>query len=96
MLRHRISHVPYPLFSPVLGLVTSCLVSALWLSPFLKQPNVPHDVIGVALFALSAIIELLAEPLWVLSQTHSYVKLKVQCAEECLQILVLCLHLLPR
>eukprot|EP00731_Ephydatia_muelleri_P003795 Em0001g3795a len=49
--------------SPVLGLVTSCLVSALWLSPFLKQPNVPYDVI--------------AEPLWVLSQTHNYVKLKV-------------------
>lgn len=67
----------FPSFSPVLGLVTSCLVSALWLSPFLKQPNVPYDVIGVTLFSLSAITELLAEPLWVLSQTHNYVKLKV-------------------
>ena len=66
-------------FSPLLGLVTSCLVSALWLSPFLKQPNVPYDVIGVVLFSLSAITELLAEPLWVLSQTHNYVKLKVCC-----------------
>lgn len=63
--------------SPLLGLVTSSLVSALWLSPFLKQPDVQYDVIGVALFSVSAITELLAEPLWVLSQTHNYVKLKV-------------------
>ena len=57
-----------PPFSPVLGLVTSCLVSLLWLSPLLKQPNVPYDVIGVALFSVSAITELVAEPLWVMGQ----------------------------
>lgn len=38
---------------------------------------VPHYGAGVALFGLSAVLELLGEPFWVLAQAHMFVKLKV-------------------
>ena len=38
----------------------------------------PYDVIGMALFSVSAITELVAEPLWVMGQSHHYVRLKVR------------------
>lgn len=42
------------------------------------DPNVvPHYGAGVVLFGLSAVLELLGEPLWVLAQAHLFVKLKV-------------------
>ena len=33
---------------------------------------------GVAVFALAAVMELTAEPLWVMGQIHQYVSLKVR------------------
>lgn len=33
---------------------------------------------AVTLFAISTLIELLAEPIWILSQIHMYIKLKVR------------------
>ena len=42
------------------------------------DPNViPHYGAGVVLFGLSAVVELLGEPFWVLAQAHMFVKLKV-------------------
>lgn len=38
---------------------------------------VPHYQAGVVAFGLSAIIELLGEPFWVLAQAHLFVRLKV-------------------
>lgn len=42
------------------------------------DPNVvPHYGMGVVLFGLSAVVELVGEPFWVLAQAHMFVKLKV-------------------
>ena len=60
-----------------LGLISSLLLSILWLSPLLEQPPIPGDPLAVAMFALSALAELTAEPLWVLGQAHQYIALKV-------------------
>ena len=60
-----------------LGLISSLLLSFLWLSPLLEQPPIPGDRLAVAMFALSALTELTAEPLWVLGQAHQYIALKV-------------------
>ena len=60
-----------------LGLISSILLSCLWLSRFLEQPPIPGDRLAVAMFALSALTELTAEPLWVLGQAHQYIALKV-------------------
>ena len=38
---------------------------------------VPHYQAGVVAFGLSAIVELLGEPFWVLAQAHLFVRLKV-------------------
>lgn len=38
---------------------------------------VPHYQAGVVAFGLSAVIELLGEPFWVLAQAHLFVRLKV-------------------
>ena len=44
----------------------------------MPDPNVvPHYGTGVVVFGLSAVVELLGEPLWVLAQTQMFVKLKV-------------------
>nr|XP_048277120.1 protein RFT1 homolog isoform X1 [Myodes glareolus] len=62
-----------------LGLLWSLLLGWVWLQ-LLEVPNpnvVPHYGAGVVLFGLSAVLELLGEPLWVLAQAHLFVKLKV-------------------
>lgn len=44
----------------------------------MPDPNVvPHYGTGVVVFGLSAVVELLGEPFWVLAQTQMFVKLKV-------------------
>lgn len=51
----------------------------IWLH-LLEVPDpsvVPHYQAGVVAFGLSAIIELLGEPFWVLAQAHLFVRLKV-------------------
>lgn len=60
-----------------LGVVASVLTGLLWLSPFIVQPDIPYDSVGVAVFCVAAVTELLTEPLWVLAQMHHYVSLKV-------------------
>ena len=64
-------------FSIPIGLVASLLLGLLWLSPLLEQPSVPGDPVGVAVFALAAVIELSAEPFWIMGQINQYVTLKV-------------------
>lgn len=62
-----------------LGLFWSLLLGWVWLQLLeVPDPNVvPHYGAGVVLFGLSAVLELLGEPLWVLAQAHLFVKLKV-------------------
>ncbi|XP_034022542.1 protein RFT1 homolog [Thalassophryne amazonica] len=62
-----------------LGVLWASLLVCVWLW-LLEVPD-PHSVPyygqAVALFALSGVQELLAEPLWVLAQAHMFVRLKV-------------------
>ena len=51
-----------------------------WLSPYLEQPEVAGDRYGVVVFGLSAVLELTAEPLWVMAQLNQYVSLKVSAS----------------
>ena len=60
-----------------LGILSSLLLCALWVSPFIEQPSIKGDPLGVLVFGAAALIELMAEPLWVLGQLHQYVSLKV-------------------
>ncbi|KAG8523928.1 Protein RFT1 [Galemys pyrenaicus] len=62
-----------------LGVFWSFFLGWVWLQ-LLEVPNpnvVPHYGTGVVLFGLSAVVELLGEPFWVLAQAHMLVKLKV-------------------
>uniref|UniRef100_A0A8D2P3N7 Protein RFT1 homolog n=1 Tax=Zosterops lateralis melanops TaxID=1220523 RepID=A0A8D2P3N7_ZOSLA len=62
-----------------LGVFWSLILGLVWLH-LLEVPDpsvVPHYQAGVVAFGLSAIIELLGEPLWVLAQAHLFVRLKV-------------------
>lgn len=62
-----------------LGVFWSLFLGWVWLR-LLEVPDpdvVPHYGTGVVLFALSAVVELLGEPFWVLAQAHMFVKLKV-------------------
>ena len=62
-----------------LGLLSSAMLSAIWLSPAIAQPEeVDYDAVGVVVFCVAAMVELLTEPLWVLGQTHQYISLKVR------------------
>ncbi|XP_019849738.1 PREDICTED: protein RFT1 homolog isoform X1 [Amphimedon queenslandica] len=61
----------------LVGIVWSALLSLLWISPLLQQPDMPGDWIGVACFAISGLIELCVEPLWVLAQLTQHVSIKV-------------------
>lgn len=61
-----------------LGVVSSLLLGVVWLTPYIEQPEVEGDVYGVVLFALAAVIELTAEPLWVWAQLQQHVSLKVR------------------
>ncbi|CAL8339042.1 unnamed protein product [Merluccius merluccius] len=49
----------------------------LWLLEVPDPQDIPHYAPAVGLFALAALQELLAEPLWVLAQAHMFVRLKV-------------------
>ncbi|XP_064523915.1 protein RFT1 homolog isoform X2 [Pseudopipra pipra] len=62
-----------------LGVFWSVFLGLVWLH-LLEVPDpsvVPHYQAGVVAFGLSAIIELLGEPCWVLAQAHLFVRLKV-------------------
>lgn len=60
-----------------IGIVWAGLLSLFWLSPIIQQPNASWDRTGVLLFALCSLVELAAEPLWVLAQLHRFVAIKV-------------------
>ncbi|XP_005632480.1 man(5)GlcNAc(2)-PP-dolichol translocation protein RFT1 isoform X2 [Canis lupus baileyi] len=62
-----------------LGVFWSLLLGWVWLHLLeVPDPNVvPHYGTGVVVFGLSAVVELLGEPFWVLAQTQMFVKLKV-------------------
>ncbi|XP_045663305.1 protein RFT1 homolog isoform X1 [Ursus americanus] len=62
-----------------LGVFWSLLLGWVWLQLLeVPDPNaVPHYGTGVVLFGLSAVVELLGEPFWVLAQAQMFVKLKV-------------------
>uniref|UniRef100_A0A8C6J7U2 Protein RFT1 homolog n=1 Tax=Melopsittacus undulatus TaxID=13146 RepID=A0A8C6J7U2_MELUD len=62
-----------------LGVFWSVCLGLVWLH-LLEVPDpsvVPHYQAGVVAFGLSAIVELLGEPFWVLAQAHLFVRLKV-------------------
>ncbi|XP_046880632.1 protein RFT1 homolog [Hypomesus transpacificus] len=62
-----------------LGVLWGSLLVCVWLW-LLEVPDpqaIPHYSPAVGLFALAAVQELLAEPLWVLAQAHLFVRLKV-------------------
>ncbi|ELT90521.1 hypothetical protein CAPTEDRAFT_96530 [Capitella teleta] len=59
--------------------VFSCLLGFIW-TFYLDQPDsavIPHYPLAVAAFALSALIEMMAEPLYIMAQIMLYVRLKV-------------------
>ena len=58
-------------------MVIGAFLSLLWVNPLLQQPDIPWDGMGVAIFFVSALIELTAEPLWVMAQSCQYVTIKV-------------------
>lgn len=62
-----------------LGVFWSLFLGWVWLR-LLEVPDpkvISHYGTGVVLFGLSAVVELLGEPFWVLAQAHMFVKLKV-------------------
>lgn len=61
-----------------LGLVLSVVLSLVWLNELLPQPDVRWDTVGVAVYVISALIELPSEPLWVLAQVKGHVTVKVR------------------
>uniref|UniRef100_H3ASJ3 Protein RFT1 homolog n=1 Tax=Latimeria chalumnae TaxID=7897 RepID=H3ASJ3_LATCH len=78
-------------FRVPLGAAWSLLLGWVWLR-LLEVPDpalIPHYEVGVVLFGLSAVVELLAEPLWVLAQANMFVRIKV--VAESLSIIVKCI-----
>ncbi|XP_036389755.1 protein RFT1 homolog [Megalops cyprinoides] len=62
-----------------LGVLWALVLGCVWLW-LLEAPDpqaIPHYGPAVGLFAMAALQELLAEPLWVLAQAHMFVRLKV-------------------
>ncbi|PIK44034.1 hypothetical protein BSL78_19103 [Apostichopus japonicus] len=62
-----------------LGIISGAVFGFVW-STQLETPDpdvIPHYHLAVIIFATSALLELLAEPLWVLGQAFLFVKLKV-------------------
>uniref|UniRef100_A0A8V1AC73 Protein RFT1 homolog n=1 Tax=Gallus gallus TaxID=9031 RepID=A0A8V1AC73_CHICK len=62
-----------------LGVFWSAFLGFVWLH-LLEVPDpsvVPHYRAGVVAFGLSAVVELLGEPCWVLAQAHLFVRLKL-------------------
>ncbi|XP_059505657.1 protein RFT1 homolog isoform X2 [Stegostoma tigrinum] len=73
-----------------LGVLWSLLLGWVWLH-LVTTPDpavIPHYEFGVVAFSLSAVVELLSEPLWILAQVHMLVRLKV--IAESLAIVVKC------
>ncbi|KAE8611679.1 hypothetical protein XENTR_v10012557 [Xenopus tropicalis] len=73
-----------------LGICWSFILGWIWLQ-ILEVPEpeaIPYYNIGVWAFGFSAVVELLAEPFWVLAQAHLFVKLKV--VAESLAIIIRC------
>ncbi|XP_072845854.1 man(5)GlcNAc(2)-PP-dolichol translocation protein RFT1 isoform X2 [Pogona vitticeps] len=71
-----------------LGVCWSIFLGWVWLD-VLEVPDknsIPHYNFGVVAFGLSAVIELLGEPFWVLAQVHLFVKLKLLYTS----VLILC------
>ncbi|XP_036286759.1 protein RFT1 homolog isoform X3 [Pipistrellus kuhlii] len=62
-----------------LGVFWSLFLGWVWLRLLeVPDPNVvPHYGTGVVVFGLSAVVELLGEPFWVLAQAQMFVKLKL-------------------
>ncbi|XP_077181872.1 man(5)GlcNAc(2)-PP-dolichol translocation protein RFT1 isoform X1 [Paroedura picta] len=74
-----------------LGVCWSVFLGWVWLD-ILEIPDgnaVPHYKFGVITFGLSAVVELLGEPFWVLAQVHLFVKLKV--IAESLSVICKCI-----
>ncbi|XP_043569059.1 protein RFT1 homolog isoform X2 [Chiloscyllium plagiosum] len=84
-----------------LGVLWSLLLGWVWLH-LVTTPDpalIPHYEVGVAAFGLSAIVELLSEPLWILAQVHMLVRLKViaeslAIVAKCV-LTVLCITIVP-
>lgn len=74
-----------------LGLCWSLFLGWIWLQLLeVPDPNsVPYYKIGVVAFGLSAVVELLGEPFWVLAQAHLFIRLKV--IAESLSIISKCI-----
>ncbi|TFK04962.1 Protein RFT1-like protein [Platysternon megacephalum] len=62
-----------------LGVCWSLFLGWIWLQLLeVPDPNsVPYYKTGVVAFGLSAVVELLGEPFWVLAQAHLFIRLKV-------------------
>nr|DBA18761.1 TPA: hypothetical protein GDO54_016972 [Pyxicephalus adspersus] len=73
-----------------LGIGWSLILGWVWLR-VLEAPDpeiIPHYGTGVLAFGVSAVVELAAEPFWVLAQAHLFVRLKV--VAESLAIILRC------
>jgi len=60
-----------------LGVLWSLVLAGVWLNPLIEQPSTPGDRYGVLVFCLAAVVELTAEPVWMLGQEYQHVLLKV-------------------
>ncbi|XP_032628795.1 man(5)GlcNAc(2)-PP-dolichol translocation protein RFT1 isoform X1 [Chelonoidis abingdonii] len=74
-----------------LGVCWSLFLGWIWLQLLeVPDPNsIPYYKIGVVAFGLSAVVELLGEPFWVLAQAHLFIRLKV--IAESLSIISKCI-----
>ncbi|XP_051874398.1 protein RFT1 homolog isoform X2 [Pristis pectinata] len=61
------------------GIFWALLLAWVWLNLLAipDQAVIPHYEVGVVAFGLSAVVELLSEPMWVLAQVHMLVSLKL-------------------
>ncbi|XP_072928045.1 man(5)GlcNAc(2)-PP-dolichol translocation protein RFT1 isoform X1 [Hemitrygon akajei] len=84
-----------------LGIFWALLLAWAWLN-LVEIPDpavIPHYEVGVMAFGISAVVELLSEPMWVLAQVHMLVRLKViaeslAMAVKCI-LTVVCITLVP-
>ena len=71
-----LSHGPIFPSSTPLSILCATALTLVWLN-LLEQPPDPNYTLGVLCFAVASIIEVLAEPLYVVGQAFLFVKLKV-------------------
>ncbi|XP_067908344.1 man(5)GlcNAc(2)-PP-dolichol translocation protein RFT1 [Heterodontus francisci] len=84
-----------------LGILWALLLGWIWLQ-LVTIPDpvlIPHYEVGVVAFGVSAVVELLSEPLWVLAQVHMLVRLKMiaeslAVAAKCI-LTVVCVTVVP-